>query len=254
MSDERLPRSAFAERHSSKDRQNYSLAERAFEASSLSVLDKLENFPRFTTKRALARFMAKERLFEKIVGINGIIVECGVFNGAGLFTWAQLSNIHEPVNYTRRIVGFDTFEGFPQVNEQQDNSGTTVSRKGDVRGSPLEEIALSVEKYNNERHLSHIPNVQLVQGDFAVTADRFIEANRHTVVALLYLDFDLYEPTKKALEVFLPRMPKGAVVAFDELNCATFPGETTAVHEVMGLGSHRIERFPFEPWISYVVL
>lgn len=255
MSDEpRIPNGAYAGRHSSKDRDAYSLAEQAFASASIPLLDKLEAFPRFATKRSIARFMAKERLFEKVLGINGIVVECGVFNGAGLFTWAQLSNIHEPVNYTRKIVGFDTFEGFPSVRPEQDNTGVLASRKGDLKGSPLEEIQLSVQKYNSERHLAHIPNVQLVQGDFNVTAPRFLEEQRHTVVALLYLDFDLYEPTKRALELFLPRMPKGAVVAFDELNCESFPGETAAMQEVMGLDRHRLERFPFEPWISYVVL
>jgi hypothetical protein len=249
-----LPKGVYGARHSDKDRSAYTLAERAFEAASIPLLDKLEAFPRFATKRSLARFMAKEKLFESILHINGIIVECGVFNGAGLFTWAQLSNIHEPVNYTRKIVGFDTFEGFPSVSAEHDNVGVMTSKKGDLQGSTVEEIALSLEKYDNERHLAHIKNVELVKGDFSVTAPRYLETHRHTVVSLLYLDFDLYEPTKKALELFLPKMPKGAIVAFDELNCESFPGETTAFEEVVGLDRFQINRFPFEPWISYIVL
>uniref|UniRef100_UPI00049100E1 TylF/MycF/NovP-related O-methyltransferase n=1 Tax=Microvirgula aerodenitrificans TaxID=57480 RepID=UPI00049100E1 len=203
--------------------------------------------------RALARFMAKEQLFQQILPITGVIVECGVYNGAGLFTWAQLSNIHEPVNYTRKIVGFDTFEGFPSVNAV-DNQGSLHSRPGDICGSPLEELERSVEKYNSERHLAHIPNVELVKGDFTQTAAQYLEANPHTIISLLYLDFDLYEPTKKALELFLPRMPKGAIVAFDEINCESFPGETRALQEIVGIGTHEIRRFPFEPWVSYMVL
>ncbi|AVY94672.1 dTDP-6-deoxy-L-hexose 3-O-methyltransferase [Microvirgula aerodenitrificans] len=248
-----LPNSAIAGRHSSKDKTAYGLAEAAFQQSSLPVLDKLENFPRFSTKRALARFMAKEQLFQQILPITGIIVECGVYNGAGLFTWAQLSNIHEPVNYTRKIVGFDTFEGFPSVNAV-DNQGSLHSQPGDICGSPLEELERSVEKYNSERHLAHIPNVELVKGDFTQTAAQYLEANPHTIISLLYLDFDLYEPTKKALELFLPRMPKGAIVAFDEINCESFPGETRALQEIVGIGTHEIRRFPFEPWVSYMVL
>ena len=31
----------------------------------------------------------------------------------GLFAYAQLSEIYEPSNYHRQIIGFDTFEGFP---------------------------------------------------------------------------------------------------------------------------------------------
>lgn len=78
--------------------------------------------------------------------------------------------------------------------------------------------------------------------------------NPHLIVALLYLDFDLYEPMKLALDKILPLMPKGAVVAFDELNCEDFPGETTALSEVIGIDKLSLTRFPFEPWISYAVL
>ncbi len=102
--------------------------------------------------------------------------------------------------------------------------------------------------------MAHIPNVELVKGDFTQAAAQYLEANPHTIISLLYLDFDLYEPTKKALELFLPRMPKGAIVAFDEINCESFPGETRALQEIVGIGTHEIQRFPFEPWVSYMVL
>lgn len=96
-----------------------------------------------------------------------------------------------------------------------------------------------MEKYNNERHLSHIKNIELVQVDFMKTADTYLAAQQQTIVSLLYPDFDLYEPTMKALEVFLRRIPKGAIVEFDE---------------VMGIRNHRVQRFPFDPWISYIEL
>lgn len=248
------PNGTLESRHSAKDRSAYSLSEEAFTRSSVPLIDKLEAFPRFATKRSLARFLVKHELFKKVIGTTGIVVECGVFNGAGLFTWAQLSNIYEPTNYTRKIVGFDTFSGFPSVDEERDNTGVLRSKPGDLKGSPLDELALSIDKFNSERHLSHIPNMELVQGDFMQTADAYLARNPQTIVSLLYLDFDLYEPTRKALELFLPRMPRGAIVAFDEINCDSFPGETRAMDEVMGIGKHRIQRFPFDPWISYIEL
>ena len=45
-------------------------------------------------------------------------------------------------------------------------------------------------------------------------------------MSLLFIDCDLYEPTRAALRAFLPRMPKGAIVAFDELDNPIWPGET----------------------------
>ena len=82
----------------------------------------------------------------------------------------------------------------------------------------------------------------------------YLKDNPHLVVSLLYLDVDLYEPTKIAIETFLPRMPRGAVIAFDELNARIFPGETIAVAETLGIRNIRIERFPFDSYVSFAVL
>jgi len=79
-------------------------------------------------------------------------------------------------------------------------------------------VRRAIKLYDRNRPIGHIPRVELVKGDAVQSIPAFIAENDHTVVALLYLDFDLYEPTKAALDAFLPRMPKGAVIAFDELN------------------------------------
>jgi hypothetical protein len=237
-------------RHSMRDQRAYAVARKAFESSEVDVLDRLEAFPRFSSKRSIARFLCRHELFRKVVDVNGAVVECGVFNGAGLFTWAQLSNIYEPVNYNRKVIGFDTFEGFPGVTDK-DGPGW---QEGDLRGEPRELLEQSIEKLDAERHLSHIPLMELVQGDFLKTGPEYLEQNPHLLVSLLYLDFDLYEPTKAALELFLPRMSRGALVCFDEANCANFPGETEAMLEAFDLKRYSVRRFPTDPWISYIEL
>jgi len=243
-----------ANRHSEKDRSAFSLGERAFNEATIPTLDKLEAFARFAPKRSVARFLMRSEIFKQhVLHVNGAIIECGVFNGAGLFSWAQLSNIYEPSNHTRRIIGFDTYEGFPDVDDR-DNAGDIQWKQGDLQGSPTDQIQMSIDKFNAERHLSHINSMQLVKGDFMKTSNDFLAANTHMLIALLYLDFDLYEPTKKALELFLPRMPKGAVVAFDELNCESFPGETLAFLESIDIRTAELKRSPIDPWISYIVL
>lgn len=240
-------------RHSCKDIESYIYVEENFECSNLNIFNKLEAFPRFTTKRSISRFLVKYEIYKKIIDINGVIIEGGVFNGAGLFTWAQLSNIFEPTNYNRKVIGFDTFEGFPSTNAEDDNFSKNYA-KGDLKGESIESIMKSVNRYNMERHLSHIPNIELVKGDFLLTSTEYLEKNRHLLVALLYLDFDIYEPTKKALEVFLPRMSKGSIICFDELNCENFPGETIAMLEMLDIKEYTLHRFPFDPWISYIQL
>ena len=46
-------------------------------------------------------------------------------------------------------------------------------------------------------------------------------------------------------------MVAGGVIAFDELNCEEFPGETAALMETIGLGRARLRRLPMDPYISW---
>jgi hypothetical protein len=73
-------------------------------------------------------------------------------------------------------------------------------------------------------------------------------------VSFAYFDFDIYLPTKVCLEAILPRLTKGSIIAFDELNCPEFPGETLAVMEVLGLSNYAIKRSTLNPLISYLII
>lgn len=99
-----------------------------------------------------------------------------------------------------------------------------------------------------------VREVSLVRGDFMESGNRFLAENPHLVVALLYLDFDLYEPTKKALELFLPRMPRGSILVFDEINNPAAVGETIAMLESVNLRDLSLQQYPYEPNTAYAVL
>lgn len=229
-----------------------------FDSSNGSTLDKLNCFARFVSRQTLSTFLLKVELFKRIVSIHGHVIECGVHSGGGLMTWAQLSSIFEPINHTRRIYGFDTFEGFPSIHEKDTNNASEDSKDmknvGSLSFNYHDDLLKSVELYDVNRPLGHIPKVELVKGDALITIPEFIKVNPSLVVSLLYLDFDLYEPTKTALEYFVPRMPKGSVIAFDELNQKDWPGETIAVNEVLGIKNLRIQRSQIVPQISFAVL
>lgn len=242
----------------SHDRQFAEGMEAHFGASSGSAMDKLRNFARFVPRQSLATFLAKRDIFCRMVGIHGSIVECGVFMGGGLFAWSQLSAIYEPFNHTRRVIGFDSFSGFPSV-APQDLPGVAEQpdipkRAGTYAFRHRDELEESCRLHDLNRPIGHIPKVELVAGDAVRTIPQYVAENPHLVVALLYLDFDIFEPTKAAIETLLPRMPKGAVIAFDELNQKMWPGETMAVLETVGIRGLRLERTPMVPQISFAVL
>lgn len=221
-----------------------------FERSSDSVEVRLENFPKYVRRQHLKRFLAMYEIFKRVLHVKGSVVECGVFRGFGLASWAKLSTILEPENLTRRIYGFDTFAGFPAV-DARDASTFASARVGDLSAPSYDELQALLEQYDRDRFLGHIPKVELVKGDIARTAPAFVESHPHLVVSLLFIDCDLFEPTRAALQAFVPRMPKGAILAFDELDNPIWPGETLAVLETLGLGRLRLQRLEWDPYIAF---
>jgi hypothetical protein len=225
-----------------------------FSKSLGANIDKLRNFTKYVPRQALSTFLAKNALFERIINVHGHLIECGVFLGGGLMTWAQLSSIYEPVNHIRRVVGFDTFTGFVDISEKDKGDNLEFAVPGGLSTEALGDIKEAIRLYDLNRTIGHIPRIDLVVGNAMNTIPEYLNSNPHLVVAMLYLDFDLYEPTKLAIETFLPRMPKGAILAFDELNQASWPGETLAVLETVGLRNLRIQRFPYTSALSFAVL
>ena len=72
----------------------------------------LPNLGLFFTSKNLSRILFFYEIYKKIVYSHGIIVEFGVRWGQTLSLMSALRGIFEPFNRHRKIVGFDTFEGF----------------------------------------------------------------------------------------------------------------------------------------------
>lgn len=245
-----------ASRNTSKELDYRHEVDSYIQESAGTYVEKLENFPKYVSRQVFARHIALYEIFKKVIDVQGDIVECGVSWGGALMHFAQMSAVLEPVNFQRRIWGFDTFSGFVDIAKEDRKAveASTEMRPNGFAADSFDDLKRSIALYDRNRFVGHIPKVTLIKGDASQTIPGFLEKNPHTVVSLLHLDFDLYQPTKVAIEAFLPRMPKGAVIIFDELNNQTWPGETVAVHEVIGIRNLKIQRFPFEPHVSFAVI
>ena len=78
----------------------------------------------------------------------------------------------------------------------------------------------------------------------------------HTLQRLVLhtLDVDLYEPTKAAIEHLLPRMPRGSILAFDQLDNPIWPGEARAVLDTLGIRNIEMKRFEWDPYVAYAIM
>jgi len=235
------------------ERQAAEAYARIFADSPDSIGTKLQHFVKYVRRQDLTRFLARYEVFKRVLDVKGSVIECGVYRGFGLMAWAQFSAILEPNNLTRRIYGFDTFAGFPEIGDEDRNRYRTPAA-GDLHAGVHEELVELIRIFDQNRFLGHVAKVELVKGDARETIPAFIRERPHLVVSLLFLDFDLHAPTKVALEHFVPRIPKGGIIAFDELDNPIWPGETQALLGTFGVRNLRLRRAEFDPYIAYAVV
>jgi len=217
-------------------------------------VEKLQNFPKYVPRQDLTNFLAKYELFKKIIDVPGSIVECGVLFGGNLMAFAHFSSIFENVNFERKIIGFDTFTGIKKISKKDKSRNSKILKKGDYSIDSYKDLTQSIRLYDSNRFLNHIPKINIVKGDACLTIPKFIKENPATMVSLLYLDFLVYEPTKIALDNFIPRMSKGSIIAFNTFNDNHYPGTTNAILDTLKINEMQIKRFSFSPYTQYITL
>ena len=214
----------------------------------------LQNLGLFLPRQHLSRIIFMHEIYKKIIDVHGVIMEFGTRWGQNLALFESFRGMYEPYNYHRKIIGFDTFEGFLSIHEK-DGQDKVVKKGGYSVTKGYEDYLDSILSYHEtESPISHIKKYQLVKGDAIKETEIYLEKNPHTIIALAYFDFDLYEPTKKCLELIRPYITKGTIIGFDELNHFAFPGETQALKEVFGLDAFKITRMPHSPCPSYITI
>ena len=214
----------------------------------------LSNLGLFLNSKNLSRILCMNHLYQQIIDVQGIIVEFGVRWGQNMSLFAALRGIYEPFNRHRKIVGFDTFKGFPAISEKDGKSELIKEGKLTVSRNYINYLTKVMEFQEKDNPLSHIKKFELVAGDAKVKIDKYLKEYPETIIALAYFDFDLYEPTRKCLEAIRPHLVKGSVLGFDELNDHDSPGETIALREVFGLNNIKLKRYRYASRVSYFVL
>ena len=223
-------------------------------ASPIPDEELLPNLGLYLSSKTLSRILFFYEIYRRILNSHGVIFEFGVRWGQTLSILSALRGIFEPFNRHRKIVGFDTFQGFKGVTEKDGTiSGCKEGSFGVTDGYEdyLAEILQLQEALNP---ISHLKKYELVKGDAGETVPAYLAAHPETIVSLAIFDFDIYQPTRAALEAIRPHLCKGSILVFDELCDDVFPGETIALREVFGLEGLRIERLPMAARVSFVEL
>jgi hypothetical protein len=216
--------------------------------ANVSEKEVLDNLHLFIPRVILSRVLAINFLYQKIIHNSGIIMEFGCRFGGNLALYNNLRGMYEPYNYTRKIIGFDTFSGFPQVGQIDEAKAGDYDIFQNYDHLLSEILAL----HNLGSPIGHIEKNEIIKGDINETLPKFLENCKRTI-SLAYFDMDLYQPTLKSLELIFPFLSKGSIVVFDDFNNDLFKGESKAVFDFFGsFNTYRYNSIPNYPRLSYI--
>lgn len=214
----------------------------------------MSNLGLFLNSKNLSRILFIDHIFKQIVDIPGVVFEFGTRWGQNIALFSALRGIYDPFNRHRKIVGFDTFTGFPEISVKDGKSGMMLKGNLTLTKGYYQYLTKIMEYHEQENPLSHIKKYELIKGDANLEIVKYFKKNPETIVALAFFDFDIYKPTKKCLQAIKPHLVKGSILGFDELNDPDSPGETLALDEVFGLNNIHLKRHKFTSRTSYFVV
>ncbi|MBN2487001.1 MAG: hypothetical protein JXB34_13580 [Bacteroidales bacterium] len=239
---------------SEKEIQNRQKLLELMQKTPLPQNELVSNAALFLKRQELQKLLFFNDIYQKILDVHGVIVEFGTRWGQNLVTLSNLRGIYEPYNYNRKIIGFDTFEGFKNVSAFDGHDEKTKDGAFSVSNGYEEYLKELMAAHENESPLNHIKKHEIIKGDASLELKKYLEQNPQTMVAFAYFDFDIYKPTRDCLEMLLTHVTKGSIIGFDELNDPKFPGETIALNEILSLRNVAVKRSRFSGMQSYLIV
>jgi O-methyltransferase len=164
-------------------------------------------------------FIDNLNLCEKIISVEGNIVECGVWKGGMI---AALSIL---LGENREYYLFDSFEGLP---EAQDIDGEMANnwQKNTIGKYYFNNCQADEEFANKAMKIAHASNFKIIKGWFQNTLNSY---NSNNGIALLRLDADWYASTLLCLQFFFPNVKENGLIIIDDYY--TWDGCSKAVHD-----------------------
>lgn len=204
----------------------------------------------------LARILAIGDIYHKIIQKPGIVIDLGTWRGQTAVLCENFRAVYEPLNFNRRIVCFDTFEGYKGFSGQDKASILHQDGTYAVGGSNYAELLERILKlhersnamgHNNGKH-------KVIAGDCRNTLPDFFRDHPDEFVVLAFFDLNCYEPTSKCLDLIFERLVPGGIVAFWQLTRGTVQAEGKVYCEqVLNVRQHDLFRSEFYPGLCYLI-
>ena len=216
---------------------------------NISPIEIINSFPIYARRVTIKKFLAHYELFRKTIDLPGDIVELGVFRGHSLMTWANFLESRNIGDRTKKIWGFDNFEGFKNLLDVDgpDYEGLQKNEGGFSPKNYEQELLDMIEIFDDDGFVGWKKRIELIKGDVEKTIPEFVNKNPGLRISLLHFDIDMYSPTMTGLKYLLPLVVKGGVVLFDEYGVLEWSGESRAVEDYFKDNNLdiKIKKFPW---------
>lgn len=230
----------------SLDDEIWQSVEKTIQKNHYMMRDILEPFPIYVRRLHLARFLARYELYRMVQDLPGCIFECGVYRGAGLMTWAKIMEILSPGDRSKKVYGFDHFQGIGSLHEKDGIEKDTKALGRWDSSFFYQELQEHIRIFELDSYVPRAPRIELVEGDLSVSAPQFVLENSGVRICLLNIDVDVYEPSFAALEHFYPLVVPGGLVVLDEFGVPSWGGEAKAFDDYFAdKFKPRLSKLPF---------
>jgi hypothetical protein len=185
-------------------------------------------------RRELPRLFAHWELFKLIKDLPGSVVELGVYFGAGMFSFAKMMETFCPGDRSRKVYGFDTFDGYSGFTNDDGSAQHWVKDSIGDKKSNFEVITKLCELNNLDNFIAGVERSVIIRGDVTQTVPTFASQPNGLRISLLYFDTNLYEPTLVGLKHLYPLVVPGGVVAFNAYGIPPWEGEARPFEQYFG--------------------
>jgi hypothetical protein len=192
----------------------------------------------------ISDFISHLELYKMILGLQGDILEFGVYKGSSFIQFLSLREYYENFE-SRSIVGFDAYGEFPDDLKIKSDK-TFVKNFEEDGGHGISQTDLDIFLKNK-----NLSNYSLIRGDIIETLPGYLINNPEKRFSLIHIDVDVYEPTKYILENTWDKIVRGGILILDDYG--TVEGETIAVDEFFQNKDILIQKLPYKYKPSFII-
>lgn len=157
--------------------------------------------------------------------IKGDIIELGAYKGGTSTLLAMLLN---QINSKKKLYICDTFEGHPY----DDDHGR--DKKGFFSDTNTSLVKAKFRKFNVAKR------IEIIKGMFEKS---LYQSLKNKSFSFAFVDCDLYQSSKFALDFLIPRMQKGSIIAIHDYANNKY-GISKAIHEICFEKGFKIQVYP----------